>query len=491
MSPRRASIAIAFAATFVAPIAAAAADTEPVGLRIVLSAFAGGARWAEPELVAPLTPLDVRRWSDASDGVHFGGRAGLAFNRWIGVEGTYGVSPHASDTDDARVNHTGADLVLSLPLGGRVTPYVLGGWAQLEFDSDRDPLQTLNGWEYGGGVRVGLVRPLALRVDVRDVLVDDDATASWEHSILYTAGLQVSLGGTVSDRDKDGVPDRLDRCPDTPLGASVEVAGCPRDADGDGVYDGIDTCPDTPRPARVDARGCPIDGDGDGVWDGIDQCPDTRAGLPVNAAGCPLDSDNDGVSDGTDQCANTPAGARVNEMGCPLDADGDGVYDGIDRCPDTPAEARVDLEGCPIEVREKETQLLETGLLRLEDVHFDTGKAMLRPESLPVLDEVGEILVDWPQLRIEIGGHTDSSGSAAFNRDLSQRRAQAVLEYLQSKFPGIAAGQYTTAGYGEDQPLADNKTRAGRAQNRRVEFKVLDRETLRKEIERRDLLRKN
>ena len=478
------AIAAAAAAFSALPAATAvAADSSPIGLQLTLSAFAGGAKWAEPELVTPAS--SGVNFAAASDGVHFGGRAGLAFNRWLGIEGTYGVSPHGSDVDDARVNHVGTDVVLSLPLFERVTPYVTGGWAQLEFDADQDQLQTLNGWEYGGGVRIGLVRALALRLDVRDVLVDDDGADNWEHNILYTAGLHLALGGRMRDSDADGVADASDRCPDTPIGAVVNADGCPSDADNDGVWDGIDACANTPAGARVDARGCPLDSDGDGVADGIDECPDTARGSTVDARGCPQDADGDGVADGADRCPNTPTGATVDAVGCPVDSDGDGVFDGLDACPDTPRGARVDVRGCPVPVREKETLLLETGMLRLDNVHFDTGKAILRPESEPVLDEVGAILVDWPQLRVEIGGHTDSSGSGAFNQALSQRRAQAVLDYLQAKFPAIRDTQHTVVGYGEAQPVADNRTRAGRAQNRRVEFKVLDRETLRKEIERR------
>jgi OOP family OmpA-OmpF porin len=457
--------------------AATPAGAQPMGVQVTLSPFAGGARWDAA------VPRD--------DGLHFGGRAGLALSRWLGIEGTYGLSPHENGADDTRINHVGADAVVSIPLHPRLTPYVLGGWASLELDPDLAPVQTLNGWEFGGGLRLGLRQPLSLRLDVRDVTVESDPSGDRLHNILYTGGLHLAFGGRRRDADGDGVPDRSDRCPDTPAGAVVDARGCPVDADSDAVADGLDTCPDTPRGARVDARGCPIDSDGDGVFDGLDRCADTPRGAAVDAAGCPQDADGDGVPDGVDQCFGTPTGARVNALGCPLDSDGDEVYDGLDRCPDTPAEVRVDSEGCPIAVSDKETQLLETGLLRLEDVHFDTGKATLRPESNAVLDEVGAILVEWPQLRIEIGGYTDSRGSAAFNRELSQRRAQAVLEYLQTKFPTLGAGQFITAGYGESLPVADNRTEAGRARNRRVEFKVLDRETLRKEVERRRLLRKN
>jgi len=142
-------------------------------------------------------------------------------------------------------------------------------------------------------------------------------------------------------------------------------------------------------------------------------------------------------------------------------------------------------------VNEKETQLLDTGMIRINNVNFATAKWDIRPESFAVLDEVGGILSQWPQLQIEIGGHTDSRGSNAYNQTLSEQRANAVLEYLTTKFPALQRSQYSAKGYGESAPIADNKTETGRALNRRVEFKVLNRETLRKEIDRRKMLKKD
>jgi OOP family OmpA-OmpF porin len=204
--------------------------------------------------------------------------------------------------------------------------------------------------------------------------------------------------------------------------------------------------------------------------------------------GCPRDSDQDSVYDGIDQCPGTTRGCLVNANGCPTDADQDGVCDGIDECPDTPSSARVDRVGCPIIVNSKETELLETGMIRLQDVNFDTGRSTIRRESYATLDEVGNILARWPDLRIEIGGHTDSHGSAAKNLALSKARAQAVLSYLVNKFPELDPAQFTAAGYGSTRPIADDRTLLGRAKNRRVEFKVLNKDVLRREKTQQQLL---
>jgi OOP family OmpA-OmpF porin len=242
-----------------------------------------------------------------------------------------------------------------------------------------------------------------------------------------------------------------------------------RDSDGDGVIDGIDQCPDTPAGARVDAKGCPMDSDNDGVFDGIDQCPGTPAGARVDAKGCPTDSDNDGVYDGIDQCPGTPAGATVDAKGCPMDSDNDGVYDGIDKCPNTPAGTKVDETGCPVEVK----KFIDTGLISTTAILFDLNKATLKPESKIELDKIGSILIQASDLMVEIGGHTDATGSDATNMTLSDARAKAVHDYLEQNFPQIKPENLVAKGYGESKPVASNDTKEGRAKNRRVEFKIV------------------
>src|SRR6185503_2475806 len=124
------------------------------------------------------------------------------------------------------------------------------------------------------------------------------------------------------------------------------------------------------------------------------------------------------------------------------------------------------------------------------EIHFETAKWDILPESEPVLDDIGKVLIQWPQLRIEIGGHADARGSSAYNMDLTQKRAQSVLDYLLTNFPQIQRDQYTAKGYGENVPVASNRTVEGMARNRRVEFKVLNTEELTKERERRSLLKR-
>src|SRR5262249_49418469 len=186
--------------------------------------------------------------------------------------------------------------------------------------------------------------------------------------------------------------------------------------------------------------------------------------------------------------ADTPRGCIADATGCTTDSDGDGVCDGLDRCPNTPQGAQVTAEGCPTEMIEKETELLDTGMMRLHDINFETGKAELTEDSYAVLDVVGQVLVKWPDLKIEVGGHTDSRGPEAMNQALSEARASTVLSYLTQKFPTLKPGQYTVRGYGESKPIAPNTTTLNMSKNRRVEFVVLNKDVLRRQVQRRRMI---
>ncbi len=257
------------------------------------------------------------------------------------------------------------------------------------------------------------------------------------------------------------------------------------DMDGDGVFDDRDRCPSTPRGAIVDENGCPTDSDGDGVVDGVDRCPNTSRGARVDASGCPsADADRDGVADASDRCPDTPRGAIVDANGCPTDSDGDGVYNGLDKCADTPREYAVDESGCPIPIGEVGQRFLNSEAVAF-NIAFASGKADILPQSESQLDRVGEVLSDWPEAKVEIAGHTDSQGAASFNSTLSKQRADAVKKYLDMKYPKINPNNLSTKGYGESKPVADNGTPEGRAQNRRVEFTLMNASELGTEVDTR------
>jgi outer membrane protein OmpA-like peptidoglycan-associated protein len=272
-------------------------------------------------------------------------------------------------------------------------------------------------------------------------------------------GITYYFGGSP-DTDGDGIKDKFDQCPDTPKGATVDQYGCPLDSDGDGVYDGIDTCASTPKNCIVDIVGCPIDSDNDGVCDGIDKCPDTPKDVAVDVKGCPLDTDGDGVPDFKDQELNTQPGATVDVNGVAIDSDKDGVPDGIDRCPDTPPEVMIDEFGCP-----KAKPL--TAKLTL-NIQYETGSFEPDAAAKLNLDELVTTMQAYPNLKIAVNGYTDALGSASGNLKLSQKRADAIRDYLVAK--GVASERVTSKGFGEDNPIADNGTPDGRQQNRRIEI---------------------
>lgn len=216
------------------------------------------------------------------------------------------------------------------------------------------------------------------------------------------------------------------------------------------------------RPVPVPVAPPDPDTDGDGVPDSRDQCPNTPAGVQVNSTGCALDSDRDSVPDHIDECPNTVAGVAVDSRGCELDGDNDGVVDRLDQCPNTRAGAQVDVRGC--EIREE---------IRLPGVNFETNSDRLLPGAEGVLADAAETLRRNPTIRVEVAGHTDSVGAAEYNESLSQRRAETVRDYLISR--GVASDRLSARGYGELEPIADNSTAAGRAQNRRVVLRIVER----------------
>lgn len=286
---------------------------------------------------------------------------------------------------------------------------------------------------------------------------DEDGIPNHKDKCPEMAGPESTMG--CPDSDMDGVPDNEDECPN--LKGLKEYKGCPEpDRDGDGVLDKDDQCPD--QAGLSGMGGCP-DSDGDGVADKDDKCPDAAG--PKDKNGCPetfKDSDGDGVDDKMDEC---PYAAGLKQFnGCP-DSDGDGVQDKFDSCPNV-AGPKTN-KGCPL-IEKKDQEVLE---FAMRAVQFDLGRATLKVESFPILDKISGILKKYPDYKLEIGGHTDNTGSAGFNLELSEKRAKVCYEYLISK--GIPQGRLSYVGYGANNPVGDNKTEQGRYLNRRTEFRML------------------
>ncbi len=269
----------------------------------------------------------------------------------------------------------------------------------------------------------------------------------------HFAGLTFKFG--AKDTDGDGIYDREDACPE--VAGLKEFKGCP-DTDGDGIEDSKDSCVDVA--GLVEFNGCP-DTDGDGVQDKDDACPEL-AGLKA-LGGCP-DADGDGIADKSDKCPQVK-GPKENG-GCPWsDKDGDKVFDKDDKCPDVAG--TVANQGCP--------EVSEEAIKKLNDyaktILFDTAKASFQKQTYSVLEAITSILKEYPNAKFSIEGHTDADGKDTSNQTLSESRAAAVQGYLVEH--GIAASRLTSVGYGETKPIDSNKTKAGKANNRRVEVKLV------------------
>jgi len=417
------------------------------------------------------------------DGVAWNGTVGYRLAPWVTAQfsGLYG--PTKTDTlpeGNASLTFMSGGFRFNLrPADGKVVPYVLTEFGYGSSKVDRGSPENLSRGtpSLGAGTLINLFghQRWYARLQVNDVMFKERDSFEFSHHTAVVASVHYLLGGRSRDQDLDKVRDWLDKCPDTPIGATVDATGCPHDSDGDGVVDGVDTCPDTPHGCKVNKTGCPLDEDGDGVCDGIDSCAATPAGAKVDAHGCTMDTDGDGVIDGIDQCENTPKGAKVDDKGCPLDADKDGVPDGIDTCPDTPAGAQVDATGCETAASKLEGELLDTGRIRISGVQW--SETMPSPESMDEVSAVGEVLAKYPELKVEIGVFTDGTGKAASNLKLSQQRADAVKNNLVQKY-SLNPGQVVAKGYGDKKPIASGKTEAIRAINRRMEFTVLNKAEL-------------
>jgi outer membrane protein OmpA-like peptidoglycan-associated protein len=283
-------------------------------------------------------------------------------------------------------------------------------------------------------------------------------------------GFEDNDGCPDKDNDKDGIDDEEDQCPDKPEDKDgiADEDGCPEtDADADSVLDEQDKCPTVKgSPA---SKGCPDgDKDGDTVPDSSDKCPDQKG--VVENGGCPDgDKDADTVVDRLDACPDEKG--LADNKGCPLaDGDKDGVGDQFDNCPMEPGPA--DNQGCPAKVKQL-VVITANKIVIKEKVYFDTGKATIQARSNALLDQIAAVLKGHPEIKkVQIEGHTDSTGSAETNRKLSNDRATSVRDYLVKK--GTETERLKPVGFGPDKPVDTNDTPQGRENNRRVEFNIVD-----------------
>jgi OOP family OmpA-OmpF porin len=371
---------------------------------------------------------------------------------WVGVEAEGMISPthtrFGGSTVGTRMNVLGyrVQVIGNFVHTGYVRPFALVGFGALSsFPKDTNvvPRDTDDMFHVGVGSKFPIIDNFGLRLDGR-IMFPPAAFLSSKDSSKYDEGhfhapdYEILLSAYVAFGATRPAP--LPPPPPPPPAP-------PKDTDGDGIPDSSDACPTEPGPRSDDPakNGCPL----------------------------PKDTDGDGILDVNDACPTEP-GPRNDDPtknGCPppKDTDGDGIPDYLDKCPNEPEtfNGYQDEDGCPDEIPAALRKF--TGVI--EGINFKTNSAAIAKTSYDVLDTAVRVLTDYPDTRIEISGHTDSVGTAEYNKELSQRRAESVRQYLIDK--GIRAERLTAVGFGLERPIADNKTSKGKAKNRRTEFKLL------------------
>jgi outer membrane protein OmpA-like peptidoglycan-associated protein len=414
----------------------------------------------------------------------FGGEFGLHLNRWIGFEGELALIPTRTRNDQPDLGDFGTKVFIFAYRGSFVLnlndsyifqPFLLAGYGALTSlvnDSTKASAGTEAYVHAGAGFKIGFTPRIGIRFDGR-ISVPWTALPVIPHGerIGYTGPDFEVFGGLYlnfseiervhiyhnqriieklsGDKDGDRIPDDVDKCPNEPEDKDgfQDDDGCPDpDNDHDGIPDALDRCPNEPE-------------DKDGFQDD-DGCPDP-------------DNDHDGIPDALDKCPNEPEDKDgfQDDDGCPdPDNDGDGIPDKIDKCPNESETINhyKDEDGCPDEVPPEVKKF--TGVI--EGINFKTGSAEILPGSFAILDRALKVLQDFPDVNLEISGHTDRKGKATYNLTLSQHRADAVKLYFVSR--GIASTRLMSIGYGKTRPIADNSTASGRATNRRTEFRLID-----------------
>ena len=329
---------------------------------------------------------------------------------------------HESPTGDTAINRLSFNGLYEFKeISETVSPYFLIGLGYE--DVEDEPAHAYDSSAYGnwgGGIKWKVMDDIALRAEVKHLIRTDDGG----NELYYGIGLTIPFGEKASNNTAEN---------------SNETAEEPKE-----------------EVAVAAAAIVVVDSDNDGVADDKDKCPTTPEGVAVDENGCCLDSDGDGVADYKDKCPNTPKGVAVDENGCCLDSDGDGIADYKDKCPNTVAGAKVDVNGCAATV--------------VLDIHFENASAKINTQHSPKLEKYISFMNDNENYDVTIIGYTDSRGAESFNQDLSQKRADSVKKALVDG--GVKSTRITAVGKGEANPIADNATSEGRAQNRRIEAEL-------------------
>lgn len=389
--------------------------------------------WYAGPMVGYMFPDAAR---DADRGINLQGVLGFSLADSLAVElNGFGTKIKRTSGGNDAVNGGGLDLTLGTAAPGNPFFLIGGGAVQQE-------LAGIKKTSSFGELGLGVYLPFSFfgelwRLEGRYGLIFNNHPTLASQDLIEDGRINLGVMFPLGRQPVERIPEQ----PAQPVGP---------DSDGDGVPDAQDQCPDTPKWARVDKRGCIPDSDGDGIDDSKDECPGTPAGTPVDAKGCVVQAQ--------------PPAPPVAEPVAPVapvevpDEDKDGVPDADDKCPHTPPHMEVDEHGC---VKPED--------VTLHNVHFDVDSSRLTADGYTLLRQVAAALKAQPDLKVEVVGHADATGSVKHNLKLSQERAQVVRDFLT--YAGVAPQQLAPKGAGKSQPIRDNKNREDRSYNRRVEFR--------------------
>ena len=391
----------------------------------------------------------------------FGGPA-ISFTRYIGLGLSIGTqySLGVSSINDVNLDYTSFDGIIKLNLGkNKFIPYLFSGYGLTNFsdnDNDKGQFPSMESSRtIIGGIGFDIAVTEKLKLNISSSYRSNNESGTYNH-LQNVLGLRYNFGS--GDRDKDGISDKKDECPD--LKGLKEFNGCP-DSDKDGLPDNKDECPEEAGPEKT--KGCP-DNDDDGISNNDDKCPDDF-GLLEND-GCP-DTDVDGVIDIEDKCPDEYG--ETNNQGCPLnDKDNDGVLDNDDLCPDVPGSKKNN--GCPTDIKVK-NEIVKTLNSFGENINFIAESFdIIGKKTINVLIEIKNLLIKNSKINLYIEGYSSSDGSDNYNLMLSKKRAESVKSYLVKI--GVDENRLEVIGFGELNPIGDNDNPMGRSMNRRVQFKL-------------------
>ena len=398
---------------------------------------------------------------DIDSKIGFGGPA-ISFTRYIGLGLSIGTqySLGVSSINDVNLDYTSFDGIIKLNLGrNKFIPYLFSGYGLTNFsdnDNDKGQFPSMESSRtILGGIGFDIAVSEKLKLNISSSYRSNNESGTYNH-LQNVLGLRYNFG--AGDRDKDGISDKKDECPDLP--GLKEFNGCP-DTDKDGIPDNKDECPEEAGPEKT--KGCP-DNDEDGISNNEDKCPDDF-GLLDND-GCP-DTDDDGVIDIEDKCPDEYG--ETDNQGCPfIDKDNDGVLDNDDLCPDVPGSKKNN--GCPTDVKVK-NEIVKTLNSFSENINFIAESFdIIGKKTINVLVEIKNLLINNSKINLYIEGYSSSDGSDNYNLMLSKKRAESVKSYLVKI--GVDENRLEVVGYGESNPIGDNDNPMGRSMNRRVQFKL-------------------